>query len=272
MKPFTLKQSTSLAAVAKYLGFSDSKPLQNCNLSLRGKGPDDAIEAGTRLMIPLKQAEYDRIVKTLETLKQQVRDDMYMTLRDLEDAKRTADRWTTGVDFVADIAKILVGDGAAAVKYRGIVRRQHMEKMAIQSLQKVTVVLGEYDKRGGTGESADKVGSALAENALKRKPVTLLRSTGKSLGKEAAKIVVEKLAHDRLGETAGLVADMVLEQKPSAIAKLWITWRTGESPDSTYNQARVLVQRTADKSWARLTESIARLSKEKHQAYGGSVN
>lgn len=268
MRPFALKQPMSLAAVAKRLGFHDAQPIQNCNVNLHGKNPDDVIPTGTSLAIPLKETEYDRIIKTLEILREQVRDDMHMTLRDLDDAKHTADKWTTGVDFIADIAKILVGDGAAAVKYRGIVRRQHLERMAIQSLQKVTAVLGDYDQRGGTGQSADKVGSALAENALKRKPVTLIRGTGRSLGKEAAKIVVEKLAHDRVGETAGLVADMVLEQKPSAIAKLWITWRTGESPDSTYNQAKVLVQRTADRSWARLTDSINRLNKEKTQAYG----
>lgn len=268
MRPFALKQPMSLAAVTKKFGFQEARPIQNCNVNLHGKSIDDVIPTGTTLAIPLKQAEYDRIIKTLETLREQVRDDMHMTLRDLDDAKHTADKWTTGVDFIADVAKILVGDGAAAIKYRGIVRRQHMERMAIQSLQKVTVILGDYDQHGGAGQSADKVGSALAENALKRKPVNLIRGTGKSLGKEAAKIVVEKLAHDRIGETAGLVADMVLEQKPSAIAKLWITWRTGESPDNTYNQAKVLVQRTADRSWARLTDSITRLSKEKRQAYG----
>lgn len=268
MRSFTLKQRMSLADVAKKLGFSDAQPLRNSNVSLRGKNVDDALPTGTRLAIPLKESEYDRLIKTLETLKEQVRDDMHMTIRDLDAAKNTADKWTTGVDFVADVAKILVGDGAAAIKYRGIVRRQHMEKMAIQSLQKVTVVLGDYDQRGGTGQAADKVGSALAENVLKRKPVTLIRGAGRSLGKESAKIVIEKLAHDSLGETAGLVADMVLEQKPSAIAKLWITWRTGESPDNTYNQAKVLVQRTADRSWARLTNSITRLKEEKKQAYG----
>lgn len=272
MRPFTLKQPMSLGAVAKRLGFSDAQPLQSCNVNVRGKNLDDVIPTGTSLAIPLKQAEYDRIIKTLETLKEHVRDDMHTTLRDLDDAKHTADKWATGVDFIADVAKILVGDGAAAVKYRGIVRRQHMERMAIQSLQKVTVVLGDYDQRGGTGQAADKVGSALAQNALKRKPVTLIRSAGRSFGKEAAKIVVEKFAHDKLGETAGLVADLVLEQKPSAIAKLWITWQTGESPDNTYNQAKVLVQRTADRSWVRLTDSITRLNKEKSQAYGIRAN
>jgi len=268
MRSFILKQPMSLAALATKLNFSDAQPLKNCNANLDHKSLEDVIPTGTTLAVPLKQAEYDRIIKTLETMKEQVRDDMHMTMRDLDDAKHTADKWTTGVDFIADVAKILVGDGAAAVKYRSIVRRQHMERMAIQSLQKVTVVLGDYDQRGATGQSADKVGSALAENALKRKPVTLIRGTGKTLGREAAKIVVEKLAHDTLGETAGLVADIVLEQKPSAIAKLWITWRTGESPDNTYNQAKDLVQRTADRSWARLTDSITRLNNEKKQAYG----
>jgi hypothetical protein len=272
MKPFTLKQPASMSSVAKNLGFSDLHPLQSCNEALRRKRPDDVLPAGTRLAIPLKEAEYDRIIKTLEALKQQVRDDMNITLKDLEDAKRTADRWTTGVDFIADIAKILVGDGAAAIKYRGIVRRQHIEKVAIQSLQKVTVVLGDYDERGATGKAADTLGDALADNALKQKPVTLMRGTARSLVTEGVKLVVNKEAHDRLGETAGLVADMVLDQKPSAIAKLWITWRTGESPDSTYNQAKVLVQRTADRSWSRLTDSITRLSKEKRQAYGTGAN
>ena len=272
MKPFTLKQPMSLSSVAQNLGLSSSQPLQNCNETLRGKKPDDVIPTGTRLAVPLKEAEYDRIIKTLEGLKQQVRDDMNITLKDLEHAKRTADRWTTGVDFVSDIAKILVGDGAAAIKYRGIVRRQHIERMAIQSLQKVTAALGGYDERGATGKAADKLGSALADNALKQKTVTLMRGTVRSLVVESAKIAVHEEAHDRLGEAAGLVADMVLDQKPSAIAKLWITWRTGESPDSTYNQAKVLVQRTADRSWSRLTDSIARLRREKRQAYGSSPN
>lgn len=272
MKPFTLKQPMSLSSVVQNLGLSGSQPLQNCNETLRGKKPDDVIPTGTRLAIPLKEAEYDRIIKTLEALKHQIRDDMYITLKDLEDAKRTADRWTTGVDFIADIAKILVGDGAAAVKYRGIVRRQHIERMAIQSLQKVTVALGDYDERGPTGKAADTLGSALADNALRQKPVTLMRGAVRSLVVEGAKIAVHKEAHDRLGEAAGLVADIVLEQKPSAIAKLWITWRTGESPDSTYNQAKVLVQRTADRSWVRLTDAIARLRQEKRQAYGNGLN
>lgn len=271
MKPFTVTQPMSLTAVARSQGFSDWHPLQNCNEAFRAKKPDDLIPAGTTLAIPLKENEYDRIMNTLESLKQQVRDDMHMTLQDLEAAKRTADRWGQGVDFVADIAKILIGDGAAAVKYRGIVRRQHIERMAIQSLQKVTVILGDYDDRGANGQAADKVGGSLAENVLKQKPVTLIRGAGKSLGKETAKIVVEKLAHDQLGETAGLVADLVLEQKPSALAKLWITWRSGESPDSTYNQATTMVQRTAENSMTRLTASIARLRKEKEQAYGNSA-
>ena len=198
MKPFTLKQPMSLSSVAQNLGLSGSQPLQNCNETLRGKKPDDVIPTGTRLAIPLKEAEYDRIIKTLEALKHQIRDDMYITLKDLDDAKRAADRWTTGVDFIADIAKILVGDGAAAVKYRGIVRRQHIERMAIQSLQKVTVALGDYDERGPTGKAADTLGSALADNALKQKPVTLMRGAVRSLVVEGAKIAVHKEAHDRL--------------------------------------------------------------------------
>ena len=269
---YTAKERTSLAVIAQQVHRSDRHPIFNYNTKVkqnfRSNSPDDPITAGTVILIPMTAKEYDHVIETMEAMKQRVSEDMTLTLRELNEAKQSADKWGKGVDFIADIATIVAGPGKKALQFTGIVRRQQLEKLAIEALQKTTALLGHYDEAGKKGEVADKATESLAKQALKQKTSTLMSGAGKEFGKEMGKLLVEKGVKYRFGETAGLLAELVLEGHPSAAAQLYLRVKTGELPEVTFKRAASAVHATTDNSLRRLAESVKRLRAEKELVYG----
>lgn len=268
MKSITVKKSTSLTTIAKEQGLPDWRTIQNVNDDLRSKKRDDLIDVGTKLSIPLKKAEYDHLIETLKTVKQNLGEHRLLALQDLEQAKRRADRWETGIDTLADV---LTGDGLKALKYTGVVRRQHIERMALELLQAATSMVGDYKSHGGLGKTLDIFTAALSKQPLKRKVETLVRGTARQIKKDVAKKAVEKAGDYIFGAASGLWIELAVERHPSTAAKLFVLWRTGESPDHAYSEAKSLLTETADRSDRRLADTITNLSDEKERAYGKDV-
>lgn len=277
-----LTQSATLADIARRHGFSDWHPVWNYNSKVKKNhlpaDPQALLPVGSTLMIPNTPQEYNHIISSLRHTRRDLQEDTALTLQQLQQAKKTADAWGTGVDLAADIAEIFVASGVKAIRYTGIVRRQMIEKTAIHTLQKATAFAGRYDAEDvEDGEklkrtAAKSASEALADQALKRK----FSSAGRGFAKGfAAGMVSEGVGH-KFGELARVIAVAALQGveaavesiQPSKLAQYYVKITTGQSPEKTYEQAVELARKTAADSAHLLDASIHRLSTEKNAVYG----
>jgi hypothetical protein len=279
MRVIHLRKSSTLADLSREQGFSDWRPIWIYNTKVKQivlcNEPHALIPAGTTILIPNTAQHYDHILATLRSTKLHLQEDMSLTFLQLQEAKKSADAFGSGVDFTADIATIFFTSGVKAVRYTGIVRRQMLEKTAIDTLQKTTAFVGNYHEEGISGVTAEKASEALTKQVLRRKAANAARGFGKSF---ATGMASEAIGH-QFGELARLIAITALEGaqaaleslQPSKLAQFALKWKTGESPAETYHRAVSTARRTATDSVHRLDASIKRLRAEKQLIYGNDA-